>query len=124
MIMNDIHPVTGISSQRSRRVVRVSDRIASLILFVQVILFVRFFVLLTGQSQQGMFARYIAGTDFLLQPFNHIVPVYQIGFFVLEPASALLILILTALLSLFSLFTDFVRLKKKEELELSLLNLQ
>ena len=99
---------------RNKKHVRLSDRIDSVIMALQVVLFCRFFVLLIGLSNQSIAATLIRFTDFIVKPLYPVFSSIQIGVFILEPASAVLILILTVALTLLAIVWDSIRLNKIE----------
>lgn len=84
----------------ARRKVRLSEHIDSLIVLLQLLLLARIGFLIAGIGDQRPYSYLIDLTSWLIRPLYPLFPPAQVGPYILEPASAFLVLALTLTLGL------------------------
>ena len=95
--------------------VRLADRFDSLIIAVQLLFVARLLILASGYSTQSVLSWLIRLTDPLAHALYALFPPIELGKYVIEPASAGLMVGLSILLALVSVAVDHWRLAKKEQ---------
>ena len=106
---------TAFEAGNVRRAMRLSERMESLALVLQLMMLYRFVILLTGLGNPVLNAVTLNVTDLLVRPLNALVPTFQVGWFTLEPSSALLMLALPMLIGIITYLLDRIRLNGKHQ---------
>jgi hypothetical protein len=102
-----------------RRKPRLSERFESVILLFQALFFLRFVLLLIGASDQGAASYFVQATNILAQPFHALLAPIALGDFILEPASAILVVFMSIVLKVAAYFLDVVRFRQKQHMLLA-----
>ncbi|MCC2631666.1 MAG: hypothetical protein K0S20_365 [Patescibacteria group bacterium] len=99
-----------------RRKARLSERFESAILLFQTLFFLRFILLLIGTSDQGAASYFIRATNIFAEPFHALLAPIALAGFILEPASAMVVVSMSILLKIAAYILDLVRFRQKQHM--------